>query len=225
MTNTSSAVTTLAAMLLLTLGGCRNPPPSSAMKTNSPAQRGIKSWVAAGAGPCNTTLTGSLTYDQHVRAIVGHLDLINAYRFTLALQSTNGQCAFVLHRNWAGMHFFVHPRRAYAALAKAIGTGLSLACRRPEGPWQVAVNAASDVVVYKDANNNRFQWDFTPDGSGLRLTRLRVETPSGAVYVIAFNTPSGEGKDSIDISDSTLHFVLHLRLHNNSEAGLNPRIP
>lgn len=225
MTNTSSVMAALAAVLLLTLAGCRNPPPSTAIKTDSPALRGIKSWVAAGAGPCNTRFTGSLTCGNQSSAVIGHLDLINAYRFTLAVQSTNGQCAFVLHRNWAGAHYFVQPHPAYAALAKAIGTGVSLAFRRPEGPWHAAVKAGADVVVYKGANANRFQWDFMADGKGLLLTHLRVQTPSGPVYVITFNTPSAKGKDSIDIADSALHFVLHLRLHNNSEACLNTRIP
>ena len=225
MTYTSSAMTALAACLVLTLAGCRTPPPSTAIKSNSPALRGIKSWVAAGAGQYNTAFTGSLDYDNHVSAVVGHLDLINAYRFTLALQSTNGQCAFVLHRNWAGTHFFVQPHRAYAALARAIGKGISLAFRRPEGPWRAAVKAAADVVVYKDANANRFQWNFTPGANGLLLTQLHVKTPSGADYVITFSTPSAGGTGSMDISDSTLHFVLHVRLHKSSEASITARIP
>ena len=225
MTYSSSAMTALAACLVLTLAGCRNPPPSTAIKTDSPALRGIKSWVAAGAGPCNTAFTGSLDYDNHVSAVVGHLDLINAYRFTLALQSTDAQCAFVLHRNWAGTHFFVQPRRSYAALARAIGKGVSLAFRRPEGPWHATVKAAADVVVYKDANDNRFQWNFTPGANGLLPTHLHVKTPSGADYVVTFNSTAAGGAGSMVISDSALNYILHVRLHTSSEASITARIP
>ena len=225
MKNTSSVMAALAVILLLTLAGCRNPPPSTAIKTDSPALRGIKSWVAAGAGPCNTRFTGSLTRGTQSSAVIGHLDLINAYRFTLAVQSTDGQCAFVLHRNWAGTHFFVQPHRAYAALARAIGKGISLAFRRPEGPWRAAVKAAADVVVYKDANDNRFQWNFTPGANGLLPTHLHVKTPSGADYVVTFNSTAAGGAGSMVISDSALNYILHVRLHTSSEASITARIP
>ncbi len=225
MTRTSSTIAAVAAGVMLTLAGCRNPPPSSALKSNSPALRGIKSWVAAGAGQYNAVLTGSLDYDNRISAMVGHLDLINAYRFTLTLQSTDGRYAFILHRNWAGTHFFVQPRRSDVALARAIGKAISLAFRRPEGPWHAAVQASGDVVTYKDANDNRFQWNFTAGTNSLLLTHLSVKTPSGANYGVTFNSTTEGEPGSMVISDSALNYILHLRLQVNSAASITARLP
>ncbi len=225
MTCKSIMITAVAACLALALAGCRNPPPSTALKSNSPALRGIKSWVDAGAGQYNAAFTGSLDYNNHVSAIVGHLDLINAYRFTLTLQSTDGRYAFILHRNWAGTHFLVQPRRSDLALARAIGEGISLAFRRPEGPWHAAVKASGDVVVYKDANDNRFLWNFAVSPNGLLPTHLSVKTPSGANYAVTFNSsPVGE-PESMVISDSALNYILRLRQHTNSATSITARIP
>jgi hypothetical protein len=216
-----SALTAVSASILtLTLAGCRNPPPSTALKSDSPALRGIQSWVARGAGQYDGRFIGSLNYDNQIMAIFGHLDLINAYRFTIALQSTNGQCAFILRRNWAGLHFSVPPSDSYLALARVIGEGVSLAFRRPEGPWRANVKGSADVVRYKDANDNRFQWRLLPGANQLLPAKLAVKTPSGTHYMMTYTNDGAQVPDALTIVGASPAYVLQLRLaaHNIAAA-------
>ena len=215
----------LSTILLLMLAGCRNAPPSTAMKSDSPALRAIKSWVAAGAGHYDGRFSGSLDYDNQAMPICGQLHLINAYRFTLALQSVDGRCAFVLRRNWAGAHFLRSPSGSYVALARAIGEGVSLAFRRPEGPWRAAIKGSEPIVAYKDANDNKFHWQLGFGSKHLLVTQLGVKTPSGCHYVVTYIDDAAEGPAGLTISATSPRYLLQLRLTDRNQVTAMAEIP
>lgn len=221
----SAMAAVLSTILLLTLAGCRNPPPSRAMNSNAPALRGIKSWVAAGAGPYDGKLIGTLEYDNQSIPVVGRLDLINAYRFTLALQTVDGKCAFVLHRNWAGTHFLRSPSDSYRALARTIGEEISLAFRRPEGPWRAVVTASTDVVRYKNANDSKFDWRLTSGPNHLLLTQLLVKRPAGSRFIFTFIDDAAGVPAGMTMSDSSPQCTLQLQLTDRNQVTAMAHLP
>ncbi len=202
----------LAVFLTLILAGCHTPA-ATGMKHHSPTISGIKAWIVRGVGGYNGRLTGVLNYRNSVIPVVGHLDLTNAYRFTLTLQSADGSWAFILRRNWAGSHFIVPPGRGYKPVALAIGEAVSLAFRRPEGPWTAEVKGTMDTVKYKDANDNKFQWRLVRVGRSLVLNQTRVKRPTGNRAVITY-TGRGRFPTGVSISDRHWRYTLQLNLRD-----------
>ncbi|MGC9258520.1 MAG: hypothetical protein ACP5I8_00375 [Phycisphaerae bacterium] len=208
----------LAAILTLTLAGCRNAPPATGIQGPARAVRSVKTWLAAGVGQYDGRLTGLLDYRQRVIPIIGHLNLINAYRFTLRMQSLDGRAAFILRRNWAGTHFIVPPSESYVSVARAIGEGVSLAFRRPEGPWTAHSHAAIIVVKYKDANANHFQWRLMRMGRSMVLQQARVRCCSGANVMITYTNVADHFPGGLTISDSQAHYLLRLQLRKRGRS-------
>ncbi len=215
----------LVAFLTLTLAGCRNPPPSTGIQGPSQAVRRVKTWLAAGVGQYDGQVTGTLDYRHRIIPIIGHLNLTNAYHFILCLQSVNGRTAFILRRNWAGAHFIFPPPVSYVSVARAIGEGISLAFRRPEGPWTARWQGAVDTVKYKDANANDFQWHLVSMNRGMVLQQTRVRRFSGTGVMITYTHWNHHFPGVLTISDSHAHYSLRLQLRHHGPAPVMAAAP